>query len=165
MNLPNPELFKVNRNPDLIDDHHYELISNVIQLAGLFEHIATKEVSNKLSFSQIKILSMIESGICTRSSEFASLFNVSKANMTGMIGRLEKSGYLTREESFSDSRVKLLKLTDQGREYIDSSRPKFFNIINQTMKALETDDVRRVNDCLTRCIDGLNHKNSNRDQE
>ncbi len=155
MDKQNQDLYKINQTPELVEDDHYTLLTQVLFLSGIFEKIATKEVSSELSFTQIKILNMINSNICTKSSEFAVRFNVSKANMTGMIGRLEKNGYLTREECESDYRVKILKLTDKGREYIANNRPKFFDIVNETLTSLDPEQVRQTNACLSQCIDGL----------
>jgi DNA-binding MarR family transcriptional regulator len=154
----NTENYKSNPHPDLINDDYYEMITNVIHLAALFEQIATKVINTELSFNQIKILSMIESGICTRSSEFALHFNVSKANMTGMIGRLEKNGYIVRKSCEDDYRVKILSLSEKGRTFISNTRPGFFKYIEEQMFALDLNKVVDLNKTMSNCIIGLKTK-------
>ncbi len=155
MKKVNTDLYKVNKNPDLVHDDHFELMTQVIHLAGLFEQVAIKGVSSELSFTQIKILSMIQAGICNKSSDLATHLHVTKANMTGMIGRLEKNGYVDRVENENDYRVKILKLSQKGEEYIASTRPKFFELVNETFRDLDIEQVKQVNDCLTQCITGM----------
>ena len=147
--------YTVNPAPEIISDNHYNFITHVFHLAGIYEQLATEKISKELSFSQIKILSMIHSGICTRSSELALHFNVSKANMTGMVGRLERSGYLTRKEFEDDYRVKILELTDKGRDFIATNRPKFFNMIKKPLEDLGDEKVQQINETLSNCIDDL----------
>ncbi len=147
--------YKVNPEPDLINDDQYEFITNVFHLAGLYELLAINEASNELSFGQIKILSMINSGICTRSSQLALHFNVSKANMTGMVSRLEKSGYIERKEFEDDYRVKILALTEKGKSFVETNRPNFFNLIKKPFEGINSEKVIHANEALSHCIETL----------
>jgi DNA-binding MarR family transcriptional regulator len=156
MNKINRDIFKINPSPDLISDHHHQLISNVVQLSNLIELIATKKISKELSFNQIKILHMIETGISIRSSDLAQQLQVTKANMTGMISRLEKNGFVQRKECEDDYRVKLLSLTEKGKEFIKSKRPEFFDFVRDPFSSVNDAKIIEANLTLDTLIDNLN---------
>ena len=48
---------------------------------------------------------------------------VTKANVTGMVDRLERDGYLTREAHPTDRRVTRARLTPKGRRFLDQVGP------------------------------------------
>ena len=48
---------------------------------------------------------------------------VTKANITGMVDRLERDGYVTREAHPSDRRVTRARLTAKGRGFLDRMGP------------------------------------------
>jgi DNA-binding MarR family transcriptional regulator len=51
-------------------------------------------------------------------SQLGNNLLVTKANMTGMIDRLEREGFVTRRHHTLDRRVIRLELTDKGKEFI-----------------------------------------------
>ena len=48
---------------------------------------------------------------------------VTKANITGMVDRLERDGYVTREDHPGDRRVTRARLTVRGRGFLDRMGP------------------------------------------
>ena len=48
---------------------------------------------------------------------------VTKANITGMVDRLERDGYVSREDHPSDRRVTRARLTQKGRRFLDAIGP------------------------------------------
>jgi len=155
MKKVNTEKYTINRNPELISDEVNAMIINIMHLSMLIEHMTTKHIGSELSFNQLKILSMIESGICSRSSDFALHLNVSKANMTGMIGRLEKGGYIYRKEFEDDYRVKILTLTEKGKLFVKENRPLFYETINGAMKQIDKESIENMNELFSKCIGDL----------
>lgn len=155
MNKINRDIFKINPSPELISDHHHQLISNVLQLSNLIELITTKKINRELSFNQIKILHMIETGICNRSSELAEQLQVTKANITGMIGRLEKNGYVQRSENEDDYRVKILSLTDKGKDFVNEKRPEFINFIKGPFSSVNEGKIIDANLTIDLIIEKL----------
>lgn len=51
-------------------------------------------------------------------SQLGSTLHVTKANMTGMIDRLEREGFVTRRHHTLDRRVIRLELTEKGHSFI-----------------------------------------------
>ncbi|MFH2130402.1 MAG: MarR family transcriptional regulator, partial [bacterium] len=67
---------------------------------------------NGLTFSQYNVLRILESAETGRMSisEIGNMMLVSGANMTGIVRRLEKVGFIAIERLKSDERVKLLSI-------------------------------------------------------
>tara|TARA_Y100000766_G_C18345801_1_gene337034 strand:- start:190 stop:501 length:312 start_codon:yes stop_codon:yes gene_type:complete len=99
---------------------------------------------------------MIETGISIRSSDLAQQLQVTKANMTGMISRLEKNGFVQRKECEDDYRVKLLSLTEKGKDFIKSKRPEFFDFVRDPFSSVNDAKIIEANLTLDTLIDNLN---------
>ena len=56
-------------------------------------------------------------------SEIGRNLLVTKANITGMVDRLERGGYVSREAHPSDRRVTRARLTAKGRGFLDRIAP------------------------------------------
>jgi len=52
--------------------------------------------------------------------ELAERLIVSRQNLDGVLGRLEREGYVERTTDLTDRRARLVKLTPRGREFWDS---------------------------------------------
>ena len=78
--------------------------------------------------------------------------------MTGMIGRLEKAGYIYREEFEDDYRVKILVLTEKGKLFVRENRPLFYETINGAMKRIDKQSIENMNDLFSKCIGDLRER-------
>ena len=56
-------------------------------------------------------------------SQLGKSLLVTKANVTGMVDRLERDGYVSREAHPSDRRVTRARLTAKGRQFLDRIAP------------------------------------------
>src|SRR4051794_20984152 len=71
------------------------------------------------SFSQVKLLFLLEDGGEHSVKEIAAALHLSLPAASRAIDGLIEKGYVTRRESDEDRRSRLIKLTDHGRAQVD----------------------------------------------
>lgn len=76
---------------------------------------------------------------CTMGS-LADHFNVSMSTVSQMIDRLEKWGYVGREASARDARVKIVSLTEKGEKIIQEVRTAYLNQLNNGLSRFSNEE-------------------------
>jgi MarR family 2-MHQ and catechol resistance regulon transcriptional repressor len=82
---------------------------------------------------------------------------VTKANITGLIDRLEEQGYLCREAS-DDRRITIAKLTRHGKEIVDTILPAHRKLFAEMVDCLSKKEMETVIVLLTKLRKGLHKK-------
>jgi len=99
--------------------------------------------------------------------ELGYLLDMSKQALAELLGKLEKSGYITRTQSEKDRRSYIIKLTDAGRDALpddsfitDDNREKtaFFDCLND-------EEQNNLNGYLGRIITELEKKFDDNDED
>src|SRR4051812_43631836 len=85
-------------------------------------------------------------------SELAAIRGCDNSNVTGIVDRLEYRGLVERRPAEHDRRVKLLALTDEGRELRDELADRLHAPPEQ-LSALSEADQRALRDILARALD------------
>jgi DNA-binding MarR family transcriptional regulator len=85
-------------------------------------------------------------------SELAAILGCDNSNVTGIVDRLEYRGLVERRPAEHDRRVKLLALTDEGRELRDALADRLHAPPAQ-LSALSEADQRALRDILARALD------------
>ena len=80
--------------------------------------------------------------------EIGNRLLVSGGNITGVVDRLERSGYVYRDRDKDDRRVVSAKLTPKGAELHKEILPVFKRKLNETMNVLEPEEQRQLNRLL-----------------
>lgn len=75
--------------------------------------------------------------------------NCSRGNVTGIVDRLERDGWLMRERSNEDRRVITVRLTDRGRQVLDVKRDLTKELMNLA-QVWSTDERQVLMQILTR---------------
>ena len=97
-----------------------DLIVGVIQLGNLFaRRLAPMFEKTNLTPQQWTILNVVAESGPTTLAALARKMIVSKQNMTGMVGRLRKAGYLERNDDPSDLRSARVVETRRGRAVVE----------------------------------------------
>ncbi|MBP1747487.1 MAG: badR [Deltaproteobacteria bacterium] len=73
---------------------------------------------------------------------------VNKADMTGIIDRLEKTGLVVRRPHPNDRRVHMIAMTDKGEETVGSLEPGYFDGVQMLMAGIPKKDLRNLNKVL-----------------
>lgn len=75
---------------------------------------------------------------------------VSGGNVTGVVDRLERDGYVERQPLPSDRRVQLVALTDKGRSEFATMAAAHEQWLSELLGGLSTDDIHALQDLLGR---------------
>ncbi len=73
---------------------------------------------------------------------------VNKADMTGIIDRLEKTGLVARRSHPSDRRVNMITMTDKGEEAVGTLEPGYLDGVRAVMAGISKKDLRNLNRVL-----------------
>jgi len=88
-------------------------------------------------------------------SELAELSGVTRANITGLVDGLERDGYVKREDSGADRRVRPISLTPVGQQLIEDVLPDRFAWINTLMGGLSASECKTLVALLMKVRAGL----------
>jgi MarR family transcriptional regulator, organic hydroperoxide resistance regulator len=83
--------------------------------------------------------------------ELAALMRCDNSNMTGIVDRLEERGLVERTAAERDRRVKLIALTEQGRELRDELNRRMAEP-PEVIEKLSAADRRALRDILRRAL-------------
>jgi DNA-binding MarR family transcriptional regulator len=86
-------------------------------------------------------------------SELAGILGCDNSNVTGIVDRLEYRGLVERRPAEHDRRVKLLALTDEGRELRESLGDRLHAAPDE-LDRLSAADQRALRDILLRAFEG-----------
>ena len=76
--------------------------------------------------------------------QLAAKLMVTKGNITGVVGRLEKSDYICRTKSSEDRRVQLVTLMPSGRKLWKEMQSEYRDVVEHALQGLSIDDSRKL---------------------
>ena len=102
-----------------------------------------------VTLPQFDVLSELErSGRKMTMSELSRELMVSNGNVTGVIDRLEKSGFVTRERPEHDRRIQYIELTPRGRTEFDDMARHHENWLADLFAELSLADMAELQQLL-----------------
>lgn len=87
--------------------------------------------------------------------ELAGMLQVSTATVAVSLKKLEQDGYIEREAKAADNRANFIRLTDKGKQVVESSRVIFENIEKQVVKDFSEEEIELLRNYLKRMYDNL----------
>jgi DNA-binding MarR family transcriptional regulator len=69
---------------------------------------------------------------------------VNKADMTGIVDRLEKAGLVERTDHPKDRRVNVIKITRNGRDMVNKLEPDYLEIVRKLMSGILKTDMKII---------------------
>ena len=95
----------------------------------------------QLKYSDKKALSQAELG---------RRLVVNKADMTGIVDRLERTGLVERSAHPSDRRVNLVRMTAEGEKVVNVLEPGYLKGVGLLMSGISRSDLMQLNRVLER---------------
>lgn len=88
--------------------------------------------------------------------DLARYLMVSRQNLSGVIGRLERAGHLVSAADPSDRRSRLIQMTDNGREvWLNHALPKIRTYYDLALKDFSTNDIVHTVHYLLKILDNM----------
>jgi DNA-binding MarR family transcriptional regulator len=89
-------------------------------------------------------------------SKLCQEVGVDRATLANVVARLEAKGYIGRDESARDKRVKLIYVTDSGAALLEQVRQPAQRAHDRTIEALPAEEREIFLELLVRLIDAQN---------
>lgn len=112
----------------------------------------------KLTDSQFNVLMLLyyqtEDGSMNQ-TRLGDMLLVNRSNVTGLVDRLEKSGWVKRLDDPNDRRVKLIKLTPEGEKILSQAEKVYTSEVIQTMSSFSEKERKLLARLLEKIRNGL----------
>ena len=133
-----------------------ELTNQVLATASTFMRESHRLFRpHGLTGAQYNVLALLaahEGGISQR--ELSDLLVVDRSNVTGLLDRMEKAGWVRRADNPADRRAYRVLLTAAGRRMWDRARPGYHEAVRQVVGQLGEREARTVVEALWRLQEG-----------
>ena len=128
-------------------DYGFELTKTVMATADAFLREGARLFRpyglTGAQYNVLNILSDCVEGLSQR--ELGDLLVVDRSNVTGLLDRLEKAGWVRRDDDPHDRRVYRVSLTAAGRELWGKVHPLYLAVANQLTHGLT---AKKMDHCL-----------------
>lgn len=115
------------------EDRLIYLVLTAQQRLRMYIRDALMAAGVKITLVQAGILFLLEEKNGRAMSELAQRLTLDNSTITGLIDRLEKSGFVQRKANPMDRRMFLIHITAQGRQEVDKAK----NVINRVNTEIE----------------------------
>ena len=133
--------------------------------ANRFRKLANDNLAlHGITFEQLKILAHIaRSGGSAPQAGLQEIFEVRRSSVTAILQNMEKSGFLTRETSALDARVKTVRLTKKGEELNRELKNFIQTLDSDVTKGFSEEEKRLFSALLIRASENLAHRERNQE--
>jgi DNA-binding MarR family transcriptional regulator len=130
----------------MASDTASKLVHDIVATADLFLRESTRLFRPQgLTAAQFNVLNLLaapeaEGGLSQR--ELADMLVVDRSNVTGLIDRMEKAGWVRRADDPEDRRVYRVQLTASGRKLWQKVAPAYADVVRQVTDRLGERQMR-----------------------
>lgn len=90
--------------------------------------------------------------------ELSSQLVVSRSDITGIVDRLEKGGYVKRVAHEYDRRIKLLEIMKKGLDLVKKVEEAYFQEIEAITRSLNLSDLKQLEKFITQINDTIKRR-------
>jgi DNA-binding MarR family transcriptional regulator len=128
-------------------DYGFELTKTIMATADAFLRESARLFRpyglTGAQYNVLNILSDSREGISQR--ELGDLLVVDRSNVTGLLDRLEKAGWVRRDDHPQDRRVYRVSLTPAGRALWEEVHPLYLDVVRQLTHGV---NPKKMDHCL-----------------
>jgi len=121
----------------------------------LYHEIKMELSKEKLTVPQLDIISCLDRSKGLPLSELAERLLVTGGNITGIIDRLERDGYVYRERDKKDRRIVRALLTEKGFDLYKSFLPRYKEVMRKINSVLTTEERQQLQRLLKKLGQGI----------
>lgn len=136
------------------------LFFKLYQCANLLHKTGSKAVESEGLTTQqwavLGALSMAEAQGGIGVGDLARYLRVSRQNLSGVIGRMERDGHICIAQDSRDKRARLIRMTDEGKHvWRDLARPKIHAYYEQALDDFSLGDITHTVHYLMKLLDNM----------
>ena len=131
----------------------HEALLNIYFTATCIRKYATEFLSQfDLTDVQLNLMMMLghqspKGGGLTQ-ARLSEMMLVNRANITSLVDRMEKAGFVTRTTAEGDRRSNIIKLTEKGKNLLEKVEPLYAKEVRNIMSPLEGAEQQKLMDML-----------------
>lgn len=136
-----------------IDTVEHESLLNIVYTGTMIARASFRYFQgHKLTDAQFNVLMQLRyAGEKTLSQAvLGRRLVVNKADMTGIIDRLERQGLVRRQAHPEDRRVNMIEITEKGVQVAEELEPGYFEGVRQLMSGIPPVELKKLNGILER---------------
>jgi MarR family 2-MHQ and catechol resistance regulon transcriptional repressor len=126
----------------------------------MYQEIKKELSKENLTIPQLEIIGCLAPSKGISLNELAERLLVTGGNVTGLIDRLERDGYVLRERNEKDRRIIYVKLTPKGKEIWQMIMPRYQACISQLTISLNVVEKKELSRLLKKLIIHIRKKDS-----
>ncbi|MDD5644976.1 MAG: MarR family transcriptional regulator [bacterium] len=136
--------------PQPFQNKKHEALLNILRTAAFLSKKGDSFFSKHgITMAQFNLLMVLKYSVSAHltQSEIAVRLLVNRANITGLIDRLEKTGFVERMPDKKDRRHYLITFTDKGKKILDKveeAYDKEVNLVMRDISGAEASEIIRV---------------------
>lgn len=143
------------KNPLPVSDLDYQIIANLYGYNLAYVQKTNRFTPQGFSRVQFEILAILNIAGPQTASQLATHYKVTKANITGLISRLEDKGLIERYDHEEDARSKIIKLSEQGVTLVNSVMPPALEEISKHFSVLNNNEKRSLITILRKVLNSF----------
>lgn len=124
----------------------YELTREILATADVFlresQRLFKPHGMTPAQFNVLNILADVPDGLSQR--ELSDKLLVDRSNVTGLLDRLEKLGWVRRSDDPRDRRVYRVTLTESGRRQWAAVHPQYLAVAQQVTACLSATEAKQL---------------------
>lgn len=137
----------------LLREPETEIIANILRVNSLltmffYPYFKKHDLSEPQFYALMAIYNNKEHQISM--TDLSKRLLVSKANMSGIVSRLEKKNFIVREDNKDDKRLLTLKITKKCEKIILGIIPEYKLKISKIMKCLSSGEKKQLTKMITK---------------
>lgn len=135
-----------------------ELASQISTSAAFMSRLLGRVAGQGRSVTAWRVLSTLDRHGAQRVGDLAGHERIAQPTMTGLVGRLEREGLVTRSADPQDRRAALVEITGQGQAALQGYRAHATAALSQAlgqMSQAELDTLRQAQQLYTRVVASL----------
>lgn len=117
-----------------IETIEHECLLNIVYTGTIFSKLSDKFFSKSdITDAQFNVLMQLKYSKQQKLSQvdLSKRLFVNRADVTGLIDRLEKGGFVKRGSHPTDRRVNLIAITPKGLDLLERLEPEYFKEVNK----------------------------------
>lgn len=111
-----------------------------------------------ISASHVSILWMLNDNDSLKVSELAHRLGITPGGMTGLSDKLASCGYIERVRCEEDRRVVHLKITGEGRQFLQELKEHNAHLMARLFAGFEEEDGDRLLELIRKIMDNMEMK-------
>lgn len=130
-----------------IETVEHESVLNIVYTASLISKVSFRYFrANNITDAQFNALMQLKYAAHQELSqiELSRRLVVNRANITGLIDRLEKIGLVKRTYPPQDRRVIIVKITEKGFSLLEKLEPVYFEHVNRLMNHIGKQQMKQL---------------------